>query len=259
MESRDGGAGAGGDAVTPTFSLVVNHAPWAKERMATALLLLAEGIGHVQTFRLHDEDYRGGGPNAKDKPVLFSINQWNWSAQQTVTHHVFMTDDLELAPGFWPILSAMVSTAPEDVIGLLSNHPKSVDLLREGYRWYRTNSWVVGPCYVVPHAAMTDLADWAERRWPDQTWDKLGWSDDSELNHWVSTRGRKQALHPLPTPIEHKRELSTWGHTGHGDDYSHERVSWRTQDGSAGVFFMDTTGYWITRGGPQASPMLGLP
>jgi hypothetical protein len=248
--------------MTPTFSLVVNHAPWARERLATALYLFAESIGYAKAALLHDTDYRDGGPSAKCRPVLFTVNQWNWSAQQRVTHHVFMTDDLDLAPGFWKILEAMVMAAPEDVIGLLSNHPESPRLLQEGWHWYRTNSWVVGPCYVVPHVAMVDLADWAERRWPAETWDKLGWADDSELNHWVSTRGRKQALHPLPTPIEHKREISTWGHTGHGDDFSHERVSWRESGavlaGIAGL----AVGYWLDKGGPQdpqESPMMGLP
>jgi hypothetical protein len=250
--------------MTPTFSLVVNHAPWAIDRFETARSLLASSVGAASSTLLHCTDYRDGGPNAKDKPVLFTVNQWNWAAQQRVTHHVFMTDDLDLAPGFWSIVSAMVQTAPDDVIGLLSNHPNSPDLLKAGYHWYRTNSWVVGPCYVVPHAAMVDLADWAERRWPAETWDKLGWSDDSELNHWVSTRGRKQALHPMPTPIEHKRELSTWGHTGHGDDYSHERVSWldssQSSDGvSAVLLSMSETRYWLDKGGPQEAPMLGLP
>lgn len=244
--------------MTPTFSLVVNHAPWCENRRSTAWALLVEAIGCATSTLLHDIDYRGGSGNPKDKPVLFSVNQWNWSAQQKTTHHVFMTDDLELAPGFWAILNAMVQAAPDDVIGLLSNHPKAPDLAREGWHWYRTHSWVVGPCYVLPHAACVDLADWAERRWPDETWDKLGWADDSELNHWVMTRGRKQALHPIPTPIEHMRGPSTWSHTGHGDEYSHERVSWKSNQWMAD-HNMAVPEWWTGKGGPQASTMLELP
>ena len=245
----------------PTFSVVLNHAPWAKDRVQTCETMQREldSMLHDVELMVHDTDYRAGGPSAKDKPVDFTLAQWRWAAKVGVTHHVFMTDDLDLAPGFLEILSAMCVAAPGRFLGLLSNHPKVPELLEAGHRWYRTNSWVVGPCYVVPHVHMVPLLAWAEKRGASGSVDKLGWSDDSELNEWITYAGPHEAYHPIPTPIEHKRSLSTWGHTGHGDDYSHERVSWRS-DGEPFPYLtakrMRAPAYWT---GAQTAPMLGLP
>jgi hypothetical protein len=245
-----------------TFSLVVNHAPWAKDREKKAEELLdASGADNVM---FHCTDYRDGGPNPKGQPVDFTLNQWRWSARQQVDHHVFMTDDLKLALHFWEILAAMVESAPSRILGLLSNHPYAPTLAEKGVRWYRTNSWVVGPCYVVPHEHMTRLLPWAEARGSAGSVDKLGWSDDSELNEWITRKGPGEAFHPIPTPIEHMRTLSTWEHTGHGDDYSHERVSWRkfiywSSDYPSAPDLetvMTSPSFWR---GVEAAPMLRLP
>lgn len=74
-----------------------------------------------------------------------------------------MTDDV--CPRFWRVLEAMVAAAPDRVLGLLSNHPRGPELAMAGARWYRTNSWVVGPAYVVPHAHMVALSAWEEVRY----------------------------------------------------------------------------------------------
>jgi len=244
-----------------SFSLVVNHAPWALDRLPKAISLISSFDG--PSF-MHNVDYRSGGPNPKGEPVDFTLAQWRWSATKTVDHHVFMTDDLNLAPRFWEILAAMVSSATGRILGLLSNHPHATTLAAEGARWYRTNSWVVGPCYVVPHAYMVRLLLWAEKRGPAGSVDGLGWSDDSELNEWITHEGPGETFHPIPTPIEHRREISTWRHTGHGDDYSHERVSWRDYDkwnpeylSSPGLeTVMTSPSFWR---GVEAAPMLRLP
>ena len=203
-------------------------------------------------FYVHDIDYRHGGPSGKDQPVDFTLNQWRWCAAQSVTHHVLMTDDVETCPKFWRVLEAIVTVRPFSVIGLLSNHPDAPRLRTEGVRWYRTNSWVVGPAYVVPNLMMVRLLAWAEQRGAAGSVDKLGWSDDSELNEWIHHAGPREAWHPIPTPISHLETLSTWGHTGHGDEYSHERVRWN----DAEVPLMADPNFWLAH---KPAPMLGLP
>jgi hypothetical protein len=213
-----------------TFSVVLNHAPWAHDRDETVRTMLRD-LGGPEAFLLNATDYRGGGPSPKSEPVRFTLDQWEWAARQDVAHHVFMTDDLELytdlmlGSSFLLALSHLLEFVPGKIVGLLSNHPRCRELYDRGHRWYRTNSWVVGPCYVVPHHLMVRVADWAARRWPHETVDRLGWSDDAELNEWISKEGPREAWHPLPTIIRHRRDPSTWSHTGHGDEFSHERLS----------------------------------
>lgn len=244
----------------PTFSLLANHAPFGPQarkdtlrRMLVELTPLARGL----PFWLHDTDYRNGGAadleqpgNPKPRNVDFTIAQWRWAAAQDTTHHLFVTDDLELAPMFIDVLEAMAAAVPDGIIGLLSNHPSAPALAGER-RWYCTNSWVVGPCYVVPHRHMLAALAWAERAGAKDH----GWSDDATLNEWITFHGPGRAYHPIPTPIEHLRVLpSTWAHTGHGDEYSHERVSWR--GARVEPWTMTSYAYWNELGGPEAAPML---
>lgn len=244
-----------GARLNPSFSLVLNHAPWVPERRAAKrrMLMQLTPLARRIPFFLHDTDYRQGGTVGKVERVDFSFAQWRWSVCQDVTHHLFCTDDLLLHPLFWNVLRAMVEAAPRAVIGLLSNHPEA-PALAATRRFYATNSWVVGPCYVVPHPELVDFLAWPGTVAKDAV--GYGWSDDATLNDWVTFGGPKRALHPIPTPISHERVLSTWGHTAHGDAYSHERVSWLEcePDGD-----MTNPEYWRALGGPEAAPMLDLP
>jgi hypothetical protein len=243
-----------------SFSLLINHAPWSTERKPRLRLmqqrLLPDPDDGSLPFYVHDIDYRFGMATPKSDPVDFTLNQWRWCARQDVSHHVLMTDDIDTCPRFWSVIEAIVTARPNSVIGLLSNHPEAPRLRTEGVRWYRTNSWVVGPAYIVPHAMMVKLLAWSEARTPAGSVDKLGWSDDSELNEWITFHGPREAWHPIPTPISHHRGPSTWSHTGHGDNYSHERVKWDDNE---------VIGKWPTMRDPQfwlahkPAPMLGLP
>lgn len=247
-------------------SLVVNHAPWAIDRLHTLreMLEVLTPMPNGGTYWTHDTDYRGGGPTPKIGPVDFTLAQWRWAAaQKEATHHVFMTDDLELAYGFWDILEAMVSAIGLEVIGLLSNHPAARNLQGQGARWYKTNSWVVGPCYVIPHRFLEGLLTWSEARGPAGSVDGLGWADDSELNEWITRAGPAEAFHPIPTPIRHLPFASTWTHTGHGDQYSRECVSWRQypwyqefQAADSPSALMSTPLFWD---GADKAPLLSLP
>jgi len=210
----------------PIFSLVVNHTPWRPERVAALRAMRASGLLDVRRFLINDRDWRG--TDWQDSKVQWALDQWEYSlGWKDATHHVFVTDDLNLAPGFWGLLEEMVLARPEAILGLLSNHPRAPELAAAGVHWYRTNSWIVGPAYVVPRLHLMKFVPWF-RSLPDgRAPGAKGYAnDDSTLNEWVSRFGPGEAWHPVPTIIEHRGDLEST--VGHGDEYSRERVSWRS-------------------------------
>lgn len=227
--------------MTSTFSLVVNHTPWVPERAECLHEMkqwLGPGIisGVSPVWKINDTDFRG--TEWQQSKVQWALDQWRWAAEQKTTHHVFMTDDLHIAPHFWNILSAMVQHVGDNPIGLLSNHPLAVQRLMMGDSWYATNSWIVGPAYVLSHAFLLEFLPWFEALsdGPHTTFGTKSYrNDDSSLNEFVSHSGR-HAMHPLPTIIEHRGDIGST--VGHGDKYSRERVSWRAFRGT------DDKGRW---------------
>jgi hypothetical protein len=213
-----------------SFSLVINHTPWIPARVLAVEAMMRElRAGAPATARhapfLNTRDFRG--TDWQESKVEWALDQWRWSADQRASHHVFMTDDLHLAPGFRLILDAMVRANPTGILGLLSNHHAAPDLAARGKRWYRTNAWLVGPCYVMPHADLVRFLGWFEAL-PDgrQRGCKGYANDDSSVNEWVTNGGGPGVVyHPIPTIIEHRADLEST--VGHGDRFSRERVSWR--------------------------------
>jgi hypothetical protein len=210
--------------VTPTFSLAILHAAHNPKRvlaLRSMLLDLQPGAVGVP-YRCFDE-------RAEDRwdrwQHTLHPKIWGWALETPATHHVFMTDDLAIAPKFWPVLRAMVGAHPDAIIGLLSNHPAGPKLHARGAHWYRCNSWVVGPAYVIPRAHLAAFLPWYQA-WIG-TVDGTQYGDDSSLNMWISSHGPRESWHPLPTIIEHRSDLeSTWQS---GDCFSRERVSWRCE------------------------------
>jgi hypothetical protein len=94
-------------------------------------------------------------------------------------------------------------------------------------------------------------------------------NDDSSINEWVTHHAGLSTLHPVPTIVEHRSDVDST--VGHGDQYSRERISWRTIRGASEkdgkVEWIETalrlmpdamfaTGYWD---GADSAPMLELP
>lgn len=234
--------------------------------MLCELLPLSAGI----PFWLHDTDYRDLDWQDEGK-VRWALAQWKWALAQDATHHLFMTDDLDIMPEhFWKALGAMVAQKPDVPIGLLSNHPRAPELYLNGHQWYRTNSWLVGPAYVLPHELLAEfVADFERKPWGSHT--TVGtqqWAnDDSSINEWITKTGR-ECWHPLPTIIEHRHDIAST--TGHGDKYSRERISWRdvracTVDDKTGSIVWHTAplddrpGFRLPLKGPELAPLLPLP
>lgn len=213
--------------MTTTFSLVINHTPWVPERVrAMAEMRRTLAVNELDELPLmfNDTDYRG--TDWQQSKVQWALDQWRWASKQDVTHHVFMTDDLHIAPRFWDILGAMVANTGDNPIGLLSNHPRAFGGSGRSCG-YRTNSWLVGPAYVLPHDFLVRFLAWFEAL-PDGPHTTFGTkayrNDDSSINEFVTQSG-SWTFHPMPTIIEHRGDIGST--VGHGDKYSRERLSWR--------------------------------
>lgn len=226
------------------ISLVVNHTPWIPERVSALehmrfqLTLGLDGLALgdwdddterypvIGPWMLNDTDYRG--TEWQQSKVKWALDQWHRALDTKASHHLFMTDDLYIAPQFWNVLNAMLLAQPDKAIGLLSNHPQGPELVAKGIHWYRCNSWIVGPAYVLPRALLERFVAWFEKL-PDGPHTVEGTkayrNDDSSLNEWITRHGPGESWHPLPTIVEHRRDLASV--VGHGDQFSHERVSWR--------------------------------
>jgi hypothetical protein len=237
------------------ISLSISHTPWRPERVAALRVMLGELGAPPGPFWINDR--RATRPWQEFK-TEWALEQWEWHLSTDATHHLLCTDDLHLAPCFVDCLEAMIEAAPEYVIGLLANHPKAVELFRDGWSWYRTNSWVVGPAYVLPRRFLEEFLVWRKALPPGNNEGCADWyNDDSSINAFVTMSGRT-AAHPLPTIIEHRTDVEST--VGHGDQYSRERLSWRkafSHHTMASV--LRGVDYWQERGGPDAAPLLVLP
>jgi len=226
----------------------VNHTPWRPERVASLALMLPQ-LGDAMSPNTYD---MRGRPFYHAKVDWIRV-QWEWALKTDATHHLFMSDDLHLAPSFVRIVEAMVVAVPDKPIGLLSNHPRAPAVAAAGQRWYRTNSWLVGPAYVLPRACLEGVYKWHSslpRTAPEDSatvgqsspeWADY-WNDDSAVNEWVTRQGPGETWHPVPAPIEHRGDLEST--IGHGDKYSRERYSWRQMQhpvvGADGVIHWET-------------------
>lgn len=218
---------------------------------------------------IYDRDFRGH--DWQKVKTCWILDQYEFHAASGASHHLLLTDDLALAPGFWEILTAMVKVAPNHPIGLLSNSPQAPALALENFRWYATNSWIVGPARVLPASFLERFLPWRKSLPPGNAEGCADWyNDDSAENEFNTRRAGGRALHPLPTIIEHRHNIASM--TGHGDRFSRERVSWRnvrtTVDTGGGNFewrsvpqwsplrAMAFPEFWLRRGGPDLAPML---
>ena len=177
-----------------SFALAVSHTPWRAdrvenlERMRPSLMKT-----HHLAHRVFDEK----APNWK-----WSRDMWGWGASQSVTHTVYVQDDLELAEDFWLMVKAMVAANPNNVIALLSNHPFAVRAAVAGHNWYKCCE-VLGAGYVFPTALMGAFLEWRDGRSQGEI---KSTNEDAMMTNWLWMTGRR-AWNPIPAPIQSQNDI----------------------------------------------------
>lgn len=154
----------------------------------------------------------------KEANWLWSRKLWEWGLEacleKDLSHLVQIQDDVTVAGlAFWPALTAMVKTCPDQVIGLQGAHPAFRELSRDGHRWAKSSpAWLVGVAYVIPRAILKELVEWRAKIPQDFA---AAMNEDDLLGHWLTITGRC-AMHPIPTIVDHDTAVaSTYGNENH--------------------------------------------
>ena len=107
------------------------------------------------------------------------------------------------------------------ILGLSAVHPLGPEMARQGHRWYRTKSWLVGWAYVLPREDLAEFVGHVDAN-PEEVAAK---NEDQMLNDWILATGR-DCWQPVPSPVDHDTSIAS---TYSNDDHSHRRttVTWR--------------------------------
>lgn len=236
-------------------ALAIPHSPWIPERVESMQRLwsqlhfpprdLAEDVNdyapnHVRLFTDRE-------PNA-----IWSLKMWQWLYDTNAEWCLSLQDDTEVASCFWSALDTMIQVIEPlgaEVLGLSSVHPVQAEIARQGHRWYRTASHLVGWAYAIKREALGDFLRWRALN-PDAV---RTFTEDSLLNHFVNVSGRA-TWHPVPTIVDHDTTIeSSYGN----DKHVHRRpwISWR--DFSEGS--LTDPSFWRPGGPVDTIPLLPAP
>jgi hypothetical protein len=187
----------------------------------------------------------------REPNIAWSERMWNWGLETGTDWFLTLQDDVEVAPCFWPALNAMLDTLDgigASVLGLSSVHPVQVETARQGHRWYRTNSHLVGWAYAIRHDTLRSFMAWRARQvLPPTT------TEDSLLNHWITVSGN-DTWHPCPTIVDHDTSLES---SYDNDEHVNRRpwITWRDfTEGS-----LADPAFWRPNGPPESVPVLPAP
>ena len=212
------------------FALAIPHTPWSAERAANMVKLRAQlgvredgtcvdDVGNVVAYR----EFTDRVPN-----TVWSEALWTWQWETGADWVIQIQDDTMVAERngrclWWPIIRAMVDALPQEaeVIGLTSVHPGSVEIARQGHRWFRTRGNLVGWAYMMTHEAVSefriarDLLPPAFRQM----------NEDMQAAEWAARSGRP-VWHPVPAPIDHLTDMPS---SYNNDHHAHRRppITWR--------------------------------
>jgi hypothetical protein len=184
-----------------SYALGIPHTPWvdARAKSVKRVAPLLEGADYSKLF---DE---------RESNRVWPTKMWKWALATGASHFVTVQDDTLPAPFFWPALRAMTEARPDAILGLSAVHPLGREVARQGHRWYRTRSWVVGWAYAMPTGTLCAFLDWCDRN-PAEV---AAENEDSLINRWVSMTGR-EVWHPVPTLIDHDTSIeSTYDNDAH--------------------------------------------
>jgi hypothetical protein len=233
-----------------TFSLSIAHTPWIPARVESLKMMNGSLVGSPPGTRmwLHTRDFRGR--RWYDIKHEWALDCWRWHLRAGADHCIMMSDDLYIMPGFWPCAEAMVRQVSMSPIGMMTNHPRATTLLSQGVHWYRSRSWLVGPCILMPRTLLQHFVNWYEEWYPNlpdgEAYGQKGFfHDDSSINEFVHRAGG-YSWHPIPAPIEHRLDI---GRT-HDDQAfpaeAAESVSWRRNSLGEVSEYMQQDYWWRT-------------
>ena len=250
---------AEGDAVK--IALGIPHTPWVPERMKSMARLRAslarpslrversaDGLDEAPVLVPSNVGYREFTERESNK--VWPRKMWTWGSEtlkEPTDLFVTIQDDTLIAPCFWPALKAMVQHLPPlAVLGLSATHPLGPEVARQGHRWYRTRSWVIGWGYGMRRADLAEFIAWIDAR-PELV---AQCNEDELVNRWVSATGRF-TWHPVPTIVDHDTSIDSQYKNDH---HAHRRstVTWR----DFGEGSLTDPDFWLPSGDPQ---LLALP
>lgn len=196
------------------IALGLPHTPWIPERVVSLERLMEQITTGDEPAKMRIFDER-----ATNK--VWPIKMWRWGLETGATHFLTLQDDVLVSPDFWPTLRAMIEANPLRILGLSAVHPLGPEMARQGHRWYRTKSWLVGWAYVLPREDLAEFVGHVDAN-PEEVAAK---NEDQMLNDWILATGR-DCWQPVPSPVDHDTSIAS---TYSNDDHSHRRttVTWR--------------------------------
>ena len=221
-----------------TICLAIPHTPWIKERFESMMRVREELCTGEARF------YREFTERASNK--VWPRAMWGWMLETGAKWCLTVQDDTIPAPCFWAALRAMLEhMGPRRVLGLSAVHPLGPSVAREGHRWYRTRSWLVGWAYAIHRDDLAEFVEYFDAH-PEMV---AANNEDELLNKWIQLTGR-DVWHPVPTIIDHDTSIKS---SYANDEHTHRRatVTWRDY----GAASLSDPDFWLPSGEPQLLPM----
>jgi len=165
-----------------------------------------------------------------------------WALDTKADWFLTLQDDTLHPPYFWKALRAMLPhIPPNQVLGLSSVHPMAPEIARQGHRWYRTQSWLVGWAYAMRREDLQEFVSWTDAR------PKLveACNEDDLLNRWIHASNR-YTWHPVPTIVDHDTSIDSQYNNDH---HAHRRASCTWRDFGEGS--LTDTDFWLPSGEPR--------
>ena len=203
-----------------TIALGLPHTPWVPARVESWRRLLTQlEVDPEREACPHAYELRAFTERATNK--VWPRAMWGWALDTGCSHFLTLQDDVLVSPDFWPALHAMLEAQPTRIISLAAVHPLGPEEARQGHRWYRTRSWVIGWAYVLPREVLEGFVAYVDAH-PEHV---AASNEDEMLNQWIHATGQ-ETWHPVPSIVDHDTSIeSTYGN----DDHTHRRttVTWR--------------------------------
>lgn len=204
------------------LAVAISHTPWIPERvlsmkrLKSQLGIIGECDGVIFDNEILPNDVDGWYFEMTDRAPnhVWSERMWTWATEcGDATHAVFLQDDVTVGADFWKRLQAMISAAPDQIIGLEAAHPMCANLLRAGARWCTTTDGLIGVGYVMPIRVLKEFLAWRATKLLPKALEQI--SEDTLIDVFAMHTKRK-IWHPVPTIIDHDIELkSTYGNDNH--------------------------------------------